>query len=89
MPIKKQSSDKGEKSNISSKEAAGQKAKDTFSAIGANRFDSLPQTSETISFRVPKGEKLRLTNLFSRHGLTRTEAIKKAVYKFAKDLEAE
>lgn len=68
------------------KDAAEEKAKETFEALN-KKFENLPSTSETISFRVPKGERLRLKNLFARHGLKMSEACKTAVYKYAKELD--
>lgn len=84
MPIKKE---KSKIQDISSKDAAAQKAEETFRNIEAKRFESLPQTTETLSFRVPKGEKLRITNILTRHGYTRSEGLKKATYDFIKFLE--
>jgi len=67
-------------------EAAGRKAAETFAKLEKD-FGKLPATTETISFRVPKGEKERLRILFARQGMTLAEAVKKAVYEAAKKAE--
>ncbi len=67
-------------------DAAGKKAAETFSKLTRD-FGSLPATTETISFRVPKGEKDRLRILFARQGMTIAEAVKTAVYEYAKKAE--
>lgn len=50
-------------------------------------FGKLKQTTETLSLRVPIGERTRLRLLFARHGLTLAEGLKKALYEFAAKLE--
>lgn len=67
-------------------DAAGKKAAETFAKLNRD-FGSLPATTETISFRVPKGEKERLRILFAREGKTLAEAVKAAVYEYAKKAE--
>jgi len=56
-------------------------------AKGGTDFSKLPKTTDTVAFRIPRGEKYRLQALFARHGLTLTDACKKAVYEYAKQLE--
>ncbi len=69
-----------------SDEAAAQKAAATFDRLEKS-FGTLPSTTETLSFRVPKGEKARLRLMFARHGMTLAEGLKKATYQLAEQLE--
>jgi hypothetical protein len=62
------------------------KAKETFARLEKS-FGNLPSTTETISFRVPTGERDRLRLSFSRQGLTLAEGLKKAVYEYVAKLE--
>jgi hypothetical protein len=66
--------------------AAGKKAAETFARLERS-FGELPSTTETISFRVPRGEKSRLRVLFAREGKTLAEGVKAAVYEAAKKAE--
>lgn len=49
-------------------------------------FEKLPTTTETLSFRVPMGERERLRALFASQGMTLTEGLKTAVYEFSRRL---
>ena len=51
-------------------------------------FGKLKNATETLSFRVPNGERTRMRLLFSRHGMTLAEGLKTAVYEYLKTLEA-
>ena len=48
-------------------DAAAGKASATFDRLTRD-FGKLNSTTETMSFRVPRGEKLRLRGIFARHG---------------------
>ena len=74
------------KGKPSTTDAAGDKAAQTFEKL-TKSFGDLPSTTETISFRVPRGEKLRLRNLFARKGLTLAQGIKHAVYAYTTAIE--
>ncbi len=50
-------------------------------------YSQLPMTTETLSFRLPNGERERLRALFAKNGMTLTEGLKFAVYEFARHLE--
>lgn len=50
-------------------------------------YSKLPMSTETMSFRVPIGERERLRALFAKNGMTLTEGLKMAVYEFARHLE--
>ena len=52
------------------------------------RLRRLPKTTTTVSFRVPKGERVRLEKVFAEHGLTLAEGVRRAVYEYAKGLNA-
>ena len=79
-------------------EAAGKKASEVFEEIEKNRpaksglrtidTSKYKGATETIGLRIPKGEKTRLKNHFSRKGLTLSQAFKIALYRFAEDIEA-
>lgn len=68
-------------------DAAAIHARDTFERI--NRLKALPKTTETLSCRVPSNEKIRIRLAFERKGLTLAEGVKKAVYAYLEQLEAE
>jgi hypothetical protein len=55
-----------------------------------DRLENLPKgRSEIISFRVPKGEKARLADLFKElEGLSLADGVKRAVYDFLKRRKA-
>ncbi len=52
------------------------------------RLRRLPKTTTTVSFRVPKGERARLERVFAEVGLTMAEAVRRAVYEYAKKVTA-
>ncbi len=69
---------------------AARKAAETFERLAQAQpkdFGSLPQTTEPLSFRVPKGEKARIRAVFARNGMKLSEGMKKAVYSFLEELE--
>jgi len=66
-------------------EAASTKAGEVFERI--NRFQRLPKTTETVSFRIPSNEKTRIRLVFERHGMTLGEGLKKAVYAYLEKLD--
>jgi hypothetical protein len=51
------------------------------------RLRRLPKTTTTVSFRVPKGERARLERIFAEAGFTFAEAVRRAVYEYAKKLQ--
>ena len=51
-------------------------------------FGKLNHATETLSFRVPTGERSRIRLAFSRHGMTLAEGLKAAVYEYLKSIEA-
>jgi len=51
------------------------------------RLRRLPKTTTTVSFRVPKGERVRLERVFAEAGLTFAEAVRRAVYEYARKLQ--
>lgn len=51
-----------------------------------DRLRRLPKTTTTISFRVPKGERVRLERVFAEQGLTLAEGVRRAVYEHVKKL---
>lgn len=65
--------------------AAALKAKKAFDKL--DKLKGLQSTTETLSCRVPKGEKERLRLLFARQGLTLAQGVKKAVYEYAATLK--
>lgn len=71
---------------LKEKPAAKTKAAETFEKL--NRLASLPKTTETLSLRVPIGEKERIRSVFARHGLTLANGLKAAVYAYLEQLEA-
>ncbi len=52
------------------------------------RLRRLPKTTTPITFRVPKGERVRLERVFAEAGLSLAEGSRRAVYEYAKKLQA-
>jgi hypothetical protein len=50
-------------------------------------FGKLKHATETMSFRVPTGERNRIRLAFARHGMTLADGLKTAVYEYLKSLE--
>ncbi len=51
------------------------------------RLRRLPKTTTPITFRVPKGERVRLEKVFAEAGLSMAEAVRRAVYEYARKLQ--
>lgn len=51
------------------------------------RLRRLPKKTTSVSFRVPAGERERLERIFAADGLTFAEAVRRAVYAYARELE--
>jgi len=83
MPLKK-GDDSGA---IDSRDAAASKAASTFEHLSRPEFDRFEKTTETVSARVPIGQKKRLKEIFAANGYTLAEGIKAAIYHFIKHLE--
>ncbi len=64
-------------------DAAGRKAAETFARLSKAKRTA----TETLSFRVPMGERERLRLVFAHEGLTLTAGLKLAVYQYVKSLE--
>jgi hypothetical protein len=49
-------------------------------------YDSLPKTTTTISFRVPRDEKTRLSNYFKKKfGTSLADGVKRVIYEYVNE----
>jgi len=51
------------------------------------RMRRLPKTTESVSFRIPKGERKRIERVFAESGMSMAEGVRRAVYEYAKKLQ--
>jgi hypothetical protein len=58
-----------------------EKARETFEKLNKS-FAGMPNTTETVSFRVPRGERARLRLLFQRRGMSLANGLKAALYEY-------